>query len=121
MLNKGLHQYRFKTDIAERIFAEEWEKKNTSEYFSDSKPFLNGRGTLDYLLAEDNNDPRGEVSDRDREVAATVIQWLGSNVGMSFLNEVKEKLKKELKEEERVRRLSKEDKEIMDKLIKKGW
>ena len=121
MLNKGLHQYRFKTDTAERIFAEEWEKKNTSEYFSNGKPFLNGRGTLDYLLADDNNNPCGEVSDRDREVAATVIQWLGSNVRMSFLNSAKERLEKELKEQERARRLSKEDKEIMEKLIKKGW
>jgi hypothetical protein len=27
-------------------------------------------------------------SDRDAEVAATVIQWLGSNVGMCFLEDV---------------------------------
>lgn len=27
-------------------------------------------------------------SDRDAEVAATIIQWLGSNVGMCFLEDV---------------------------------
>jgi hypothetical protein len=47
-----------------------------------------GRGTLDYLLAKNCNDPNGEVTDRDREVAATVIQWLGSPVGQDFVAEV---------------------------------
>jgi len=28
------------------------------------------------------------ASQRDAEVAATIIQWLGSNVGMSFIEEV---------------------------------
>lgn len=26
-----------------------------------------------------------EISDRERQIASTVIQWLGSNIGMSFL------------------------------------
>lgn len=42
--------------------------------------------TLEYLLGKPNE--RAVVSDRDRMVAATVIQWLGSNVGMSFLEDV---------------------------------
>lgn len=29
----------------------------------------------------------GKAGRRDREVAATVIQWLGSNVGQSFIGE----------------------------------
>lgn len=32
--------------------------------------------------------PIGEPTERDAVVAETVIQWLGSNVGMSFLCEV---------------------------------
>jgi hypothetical protein len=51
----------------------------------DGRP--NGRGTLDYLLAKDCNFPNGEVTARDREVAATVIQWLGSSVGQCFLRD----------------------------------
>jgi hypothetical protein len=31
--------------------------------------------------------PLGETTERDRIIAATVVQWLGSNVGMSFLHE----------------------------------
>ncbi len=30
--------------------------------------------------------PVGEITDRDRIIAATLMQWLGSNIGMSFLH-----------------------------------
>lgn len=30
--------------------------------------------------------PLGKITERDRVIAATVIQWLGSNVGMGFLH-----------------------------------
>lgn len=70
----------------ERVFAKEWEKQNTDIW---GKP--NGRGALDYLMAEDPNNPMGEVTDRDRIVAATVIQWLGSPVGMCFIRKCLEK------------------------------
>jgi hypothetical protein len=83
MKNKGLHQYRFKDNPMEEIFAQAWEKQNLSIH---GKP--DGRGTLDYLLAKDSNSPNGEVTDRDREVAATVIQWLGSPVGQGFVIDV---------------------------------
>jgi hypothetical protein len=82
MKNKGKHQYRLKQNILEKKFAETWDKQNSGK-FNDE-----GRGTLDYLLAEDCNRPCGEVTERDREVAATVIQWLGSPVGQGFLEEV---------------------------------
>jgi hypothetical protein len=76
MKNKGLHQYRFKENPLEKFYAEQWEKEN-----------VEGR-VLDYLLAKDPNHPRDEVTDRDREVAATVIQWLGSPCGQSFVEDV---------------------------------
>jgi hypothetical protein len=82
MKNKGKHQHRFKDNPLEKVFAEKWEKLNT-----DHLGQLDGFGTLDYMLAEDNNHPRGEVTDRDREVTATVIQWLGSPIGQSFVRE----------------------------------
>jgi hypothetical protein len=31
--------------------------------------------------------PVGAITERDRNIAATLIQWLGSNVGMAFLHE----------------------------------
>jgi hypothetical protein len=82
--NKGLHQYRFKDEPIEERFAKKWEEHNVN---SASKQ-LDGKGTLDYLLAKNANYPNGEVTPRDREVAATVIQWLGSPVGTGFLTEV---------------------------------
>ena len=78
MVNGGLHQYRFKDNPREKAYAIAWDKQNA----------LNEKGTLDYLLAKDCNRPAGEVTDRDREVAATVIQWLGSPVGQSFVRDV---------------------------------
>ena len=85
MINKGRHQYRFRWNPMEKKFAEAWEQENTNE---SGKP--DGRGVLDYLMADDPNFPRREVSPRDRKVAATVIQWLGSPVGRCFLRDVLE-------------------------------
>lgn len=81
MKNKGLHQHRLSNDPLERAFAEEWEEQNTT--FPGRK-----HGILDYLLSPDSFNEVIESSERDREVAATVIQWLGSPVGNSFLCKV---------------------------------
>lgn len=76
--HKGLHRYRFEDNPLEKKFAEAWQERNDR-----------GRhGVLEYLLAADNNHPAGEMSDRDAEVAATVVQWLGSHVGRCFLDDV---------------------------------
>lgn len=83
MKNKGKSQYRFKQNPMEKVFAESWEEINLTP-----PGRANGKGILDYLMAEDPNKPNGEVTDRDRLVAATVIQWLGSPVGQSFLTQV---------------------------------
>lgn len=80
MKNKGLSQHRFKKNPLEKKFAEAWEKINTIK--------RNGDNTLDYLLAENVNRPQGEITERDRVVAATIIQWLGSPVGQYFLKDV---------------------------------
>lgn len=80
MKNKGLSQHRFNQNPLEKKFAEAWEKINTVN--------RNGNNTLDYLLAENVNKPNGEVTERDRVVAATIIQWLGSPVGQYFLKDV---------------------------------
>lgn len=55
----------------EVTFAQLWKEENNA----------NERRFLLQLLLQD------ELTQRDAEVAATVIQWLGSNVGMSFLTE----------------------------------
>lgn len=78
MKNKGINAHRLKDNPLEKKFADAWEAENTE-----------GRNTLEYLLAKKINHPYpGEVSKRDREVAASVIQWLGSPVGSYFVKEV---------------------------------
>ena len=52
----------------EVAFAKQWSKEQAEGHI------------LAHLIGKD-------FSDRDAMVAATVIQWLGSNVGMSFLEE----------------------------------
>lgn len=86
MHNKGKAQYRFDNNPVEKIFAELWEKENLSIYGKS-----NGSGILDYLLANNPNRPDGEVAERDREVAATVIQWLGSPCGQGFIRKAQSK------------------------------
>lgn len=81
MKNKGISQHRFKQNPKERIFAELWDEINNRT----------GYGILEYMLAQKINKPQDEVTDRDRIVAATVIQWLGSPVGQAFLSEANEK------------------------------
>lgn len=82
MRNKGKSQHRFKQNPLEEMYATAWEEINTDRYGHNT--------TLDYMLAEDNNRPCGEVTDRDRVVASTVIQWLGSPVGQNFVKDVLE-------------------------------
>lgn len=84
IVHRGLHKWRYKDNPLEQRFADEWAKLNDGE--------RGGVPTLLYLLAEDNNRPLlEEMSERDAQVAATVIQWLGSPVGSSWLVETLEK------------------------------
>ena len=73
---QGISPHRYKDNPVEHLFALEWQKRNQQ-----------ARSTLAYLMSTDN---RGDValSERDWQVAATVIQWLGSPVGQSFLERV---------------------------------
>jgi hypothetical protein len=80
MFNRGNSQCRFSQNPLEQRFAEAWDRRN--------KRANAGWGVLDYLFAEKNVFPHGEVTERDRMVAATIIQWLGSPVGQEFLRDV---------------------------------
>mgnify|MGYP001242071522 CR=1 FL=1 len=78
----GCKAYRVKNrddNEQERVFAEKWHGLVSGEKHM---------STLALLLAEDPNSPyHPEPSDRDKMVAATVIQWLGSLVGQGFLRD----------------------------------
>jgi len=76
---KGLHEHRFRDNPEERRFAEAWAEHNTCG------------STLAYLLDPAHGTGPGrppEPDDRDKVVAATVIQWLGSPVGQCFLRDL---------------------------------
>ncbi len=75
---QGVNSHRYKNNPQELKFAEVWQKLNTR---GSSK-------NLDYILSRDNN--LFYVSERDQEVANSIIQWLGSPCGQGFLESVKE-------------------------------
>lgn len=72
---KGLSAHRQKDNPLEKRFAEQWEE-------------INERGhVLEYLLSGPEN-KRVDATPEQQELAATIIQWLGSPVGQFFLVEV---------------------------------
>ena len=82
MKNKGKNANRLEANPVEKKFAEAWDEMNDLSR-------QGSLGTLNWLLAEDPNWAKdGEVTPRDRMVAATVIQWLGSPVGQYFLKHI---------------------------------
>jgi hypothetical protein len=44
---------------------------------------------LELILSDDVNGTVAPLTQRDAMVAATVVQWLGTNCGQSFLHEVR--------------------------------
>jgi len=82
LTHEGYSSHRLNSNPAERIFAEKWEEINTE-----------GRDTLAWILntysQADGRQLKGVVSERDAKVAASVIQWLGSPVGQSWLQDVR--------------------------------
>ena len=73
---RGLHTHRFKQNPEERRFAEAWAK-----HCGDGK-------TLAYLLTVGDQRFPTAPTGREEQVAATVIQWLGSPVGQGFLRDM---------------------------------
>lgn len=79
-----------KKDI-ENAFSFKWAKENKKNF-----GINNGHGILQDLFFERNKNPfsmftlpcRLIITNRDRLIVATVIQWLGTNCGFCFLREV---------------------------------
>lgn len=76
-IHNGLHARRLSdtglASIREKAFAEQWQQEQNHDL-------------LAYLLGQDNQ--KAEFTERDAQVAATVVQWLGTAVGQSFLEKV---------------------------------
>lgn len=75
---RGLHTHRFDDNPEEQQFAEAWDRINS------------GGRILDYLLDPKSGSCGRPIPRGDGEVvaAATLVQWLGSPVGRSFLREL---------------------------------
>lgn len=80
---QGLHFERTGREALEKQFAAAWQAH--CEVARD--PTIATGDVLRQLLCPSDVNPNQPppVTDRDREVAATMIQWLGSPVGQAFL------------------------------------
>ena len=75
-------------NYAERVYFDAWVKQNTR-----IRGLNGGYGTLELILkhAADKSEGNGYplpayVSQRDMDVATTVVQWFGTNVGRCFID-----------------------------------
>jgi len=84
--DQGFMLSRIKTNNIEKEFAEAWQKE------CEAKVYINhGRGLIQdlFMFNDDGYSISNlELTPENRYVAATVIQWLGTNCGMSFLRQV---------------------------------
>lgn len=76
----GVGAERQKWNVKEKLFARFWQKEN-----SDDKQLLS-------VLLSRNNQP-WTITQRDAIVAATVMQWLGTNCGQGYLWSVEQAIK----------------------------
>lgn len=84
--NVGYRVERIESNDREKAFFEQWLKENEpiaglnngngilQDLFIENDGFLGHRRTVEF------------INERDRYIVATIIQWLGSNVGMGFLH-----------------------------------
>lgn len=89
--NIGIRPERLKHNIREKAFHDHWLKYNKPDGYTNQ-----GLGTLQNLFINSSFDGMNrkqieDINNRDRMIVATVIQWLGSNCGMCFLEEVLDK------------------------------
>lgn len=66
-------------------FAAEWQRENMREHSHKSI------GLLQFLMLQESQEPENKglepwVTDRERRIVATVVQWLGTNVGRGFIH-----------------------------------
>jgi hypothetical protein len=85
---RGLNSHRLKSNPDEMVMA-----KELVRFIEEGQAMPERRpDALDYLLDSGQGSHPKLATDRDRQVACTVIQWLGSPVGKSFITEAIEKM-----------------------------
>jgi hypothetical protein len=100
--NEGLFYERTKFNKKEKVFSDEWKEQNKIQHHINY-----GYETLQCLMIGKDRKPLYYITQNDRVIVATVIQWLGTNIGFYFLEKalkkcgykiVKEEIINELKE-----------------------
>lgn len=74
---------------AERIYVEEWRKENERLGHVNS-----GYTLLEWILCPSDQKP-SRISQHDAEIATTVIQWLGTNCGLCFVQKCERRAESE--------------------------
>lgn len=80
---KGRNAHRLNGNPMEQLFAEHWDASPGVATGQDDE-----RHMLDHLLSRSNTLSPPYATAVEHELAATVVQWLGSPVGMIFLASV---------------------------------
>jgi hypothetical protein len=86
--DRGYYYERTKHNPLEKALADGWEKENIPQAGRNY-----GHGLLQDLFMERERPfirsakPIHRITDDERMIAATVVQWLGTNCGRSFLEE----------------------------------
>lgn len=91
----------------ERIYAAEWIALN-------KRSLSTGMTYLEAILTADNRPTSRVVTQRDAAVAASVIQWLGTNCGMAFVQACERKI-------EAAHRFHAETEKLKRKLAHRRW
>ena len=85
-MNRGLHYRRVKYNPREKALADHWERECKAQ-----AGFNFGHGIAQDLMCVPNKQGKfymkHKLSAKDRMLMATVIQWLGSNCGICFLQD----------------------------------
>lgn len=79
----GFHNHRLNyTNPREQAFSKHWRKNNTNCSWINR-----GYGILQDLFIGDDGTWHHAMTPNDKLIASTIVQWLGSNCGMAFMEE----------------------------------
>jgi hypothetical protein len=93
VINESKPKPKYKGNWLDRLKAEQGNPREVAfadEWIEQNRSFTNAAcetATLGVLLSSSRDGYWTECSERDEMVAATIIQWLGSNVGFSFMEQ----------------------------------